>query len=662
MADIVWKPSKEFTQKTQMTAFTKKIRETFQIPLSDYQSLHQWSIENIESFWETFLHYTNILYSKPPYETLSGYSMPGSHWFSGMELNYAENIFARNFEGTALIYQIEHSGEENYTSLSGEYSFTELRGLVARCVQGLLNAGIKKGDKVAGYIANVPEAVVAALACASIGVVWSSASPDFGIHALLDRFNQIEPRLVFASTHYRYSGKEFSTAPVVEQLHEKIPSLETIVSVPYPVGQAKIAGDLSWREFLGSHQMAPPLDFVHVPFEHPLFILFSSGTTGAPKCMIHGTGGTLLQHRKELQLHSNLKEKDRLLFFTTCGWMMWNWQLSALSLGSTICLYDGSPGYPEISAIWKDVDRHTITHFGTSGRFLESCMKSQPPIEPGSIGDLAHLSAVLYTGSPLSPQGFKWVYETIKKDLNLAGISGGTDIISCFFLGNPNLPVVAGQIQCKGLGVDVAALDEDGEPVVGKPGELVCRKPIPSMPVGFVNDPEGKKYHNAYFDVYPGLWYHGDYVEFTPEGGVIIHGRSDATLNPGGVRIGSAEIYSALDHLSYISGAVVVGWIPPGQSDEIIILCVILADTDSLKESKEKEIKRMIRNSCSPRHIPHHIFTLSEVPITRSGKTVELSVKAILEGRAISNRNALSNPHVLAEIEHIRERLLSIYR
>lgn len=659
MAEILWKPSEEFIQTTHMTAFTKKVEQTCEISLSDYQSLHQWSIENIESFWETFLHYTGLIYNEPHTQVLSSYTMPGSRWFSGMTLNYAENIFCRNFQGPAITYQIEKDDHEKDNSFYGEYSFSELKELVARCVRGLKFAGIAKGDKVAGYIANVPEAVIAALACASIGAIWSSASPDFGLDALCDRFQQIEPKLVFASTHYRYSGKNFSTANVVKQLHKKIPALKTIISVPYPVGEAEITGNLSWNEFLGSEEV-PPLEFVPLPFDHPLFILFSSGTTGAPKCMIHGAGGTLIQHRKELQLHSNLKEKDRLLFFTTCGWMMWNWQLSALSLGVTICLYDGNPGFPALSSIWKVVDTFKITHFGTSGRFLESCMKSQPPIQPGSVGDMVYLAAVLYTGSPLSPQGFHWVYENIKSDLNLAGISGGTDIVSCFILGNPNLPVIAGQVQCKGLGVDVAAFDEEGKPVVGKPGELVCRKPIPSMPAAFLNDPDGKKYHSAYFDSYPGVWCHGDYVEFTPGGGVIVYGRSDATLNPGGVRIGSAEIYAALDHLNYISGSVVVGWIPPEQSDETIVLFVVLAGTHSLDEKTKKEIKTQIREKCSPRHVPHHIFSLTEVPVTRSGKTVELSVKAILAGKTISNRKALANPHVLSEIEKIRDQLLTL--
>jgi len=469
-----------------------------------------------------------------------------------------------------------------------------------------------------------------------------------------------EPKVVFASTHYQYGGKIYRTDNVVKSLKNKLSSLEKIVSIPYPSEEAHVLGDTDWQAFLGRDD-DPELILEQVDFQHPLFVLFSSGTTGAPKCIVHGTGGTLLQHKKELQLHSDIKPESNLLFFTTCGWMMWNWQLSALSLGATISLYDGNPGYPDLTAIWRLVGETGVSHFGTGGRFIESCMKRQPPVSHHDLGDLSRLSTILYTGSPLSDTGFRWVYETVKRDIHLAGISGGTDIVSCFVLGNPNLPVYAGEIQCKGLAVDVTAFDENGEEARGEPGELVCRKPLPSMPIAFLNDPDGEKYRDAYFDVYPGIWCHGDFVEFRESGGVVIYGRSDATLNPGGVRIGSAEIYAALDHLSYLSGAVVVGWKPPEQSDEIIVLLVVLSDGSSLDEEMEKEIRRGIREQCSPRHVPTHIFQIPAVPVTRSGKTVELSVKAVLSGKPVANRNALANPQVLEAIEQIREKLLEMH-
>lgn len=662
MGEILWKPGAEAVKNTQMTQFTNWLGRKVGTHFADYESLHRWSVEHLEGFWRSFLEYTGICFSQPPDKILDTHAMPGARWFSGMHLNYAENILGCDFPGTAIVYCIEkgenvsEGNDESY----GEIRYDELRALVARCARGLKNAGIQQGDRVAGYLANIPEAIVACLACASMGASWSSASPDFGLEALCDRLTQIAPKLIFCSTHYRYSGKTYKTEEVVTRLKGRIPSLQTIVSIPYPVGSANTVGDLSWDDFLAPQEV-PPLSFAQVPCDHPLFILFSSGTTGAPKCIVHGTGGTLLQHRKELQLHCDIRPDDFLLFFTTCGWMMWNWQLSALSLGAKVGLYDGNPGYPDLTAIWRVVDQLGVTHFGTSGRYIESCMKKQPPIAKGALGPLTPLRSILYTGSPLSQQGFRWIYETVKKDVHLAGISGGTDIVSCFVLGNPNLPVTAGEIQCKGLGVDVVALDETGKPALNAPGELVCRKPLPSMPVGFLNDPAGQKYQKAYFDVYPGLWRHGDYVQFMPGGGVIIYGRSDTTLNPGGVRIGSAEIYSALDHLAFVAGAVVVGWIPPGQSDEVIVLFVVGPAKQELDEASKQIIRQTIREKCSPRHVPRHIFQISGVPVTRSGKPVELSVKAALAGRPISNRSALANPEVLGEIGQIRTQLLGEY-
>ena len=656
--DPLWTPSLDRIARSNMTDFQLWLERRSGKPLPDYASLHEFSCDDLARFWDLFVEYTGVITHSPHTSVLANAKMPRARWFEGMTLNYAENILERHHDGPAIMYRIEpESGPTSEQGgFGGTISFDELRRTVARCARGLKSLGIGKGDRVAGYVANVPEAIVAALACASLGATWASASPDFGLQAVVDRFGQVQPKAVFASNHYRYKGRSFPTGRVVGQLKSRIPSIETVVSVPYPVGESEIVGDLDWSTFLGEDDN-PVLSYEPVAFGHPLYVMFSSGTTGAPKCMVHGTGGTLLTHRKEHQLHCDLNPGDRLLYLTTCGWMMWNWQLSALSIGATVVCFDGNPAHPELSTLWKAVNETQTTHFGTSGRHIEASMKGLDESQLAELEGLPYTRSILYTGSPLSEMGYRWIYESVKPDVQLAGISGGTDILSCFVLGNPNLPVYAGEIQCKGLGVDVHAFDSGGNSITDEAGELVCTQPLPCMPVEFLDDADGSRYHDAYFDFYPGIWRHGDFVSFTERGGAIMHGRSDATLNPGGVRIGSAELYAALDEIDFVRGSVAVGFTPFGQSDEVIVLLVALDAGEELTDDRIEEVKSEIRTKCSPRHVPKHVFQISDIPVTRSGKTVELSVKAILDGREVKNRNALANPESLDDISAVRDLL-----
>lgn len=652
MPTPLWTPSPERIADARMTHFRQWVASIDGVELADYEALHAWSIRDVGHFWNRFRVYTDLIAEGSSEPALASTSMPGATWFPNLRLNFAENVLERGWTGPALVSRIE--GREERT----EMSFAQVREAVGQCARGLSRLGVGVGDRVAGYVANVPEAIVAALACARIGAVWSSASPDFGLPALVDRFGQVEPVVLVASTHYRYKGRRFDTAEVMAQVKAHVPSVQHLIAIPYPDGDRPDVSwaDLDWEELLRDGEEAVP-SYERLPFDHPLYILFSSGTTGRPKCIVHGAGGTLLQHRKELSLHTDLSAESRLLYFTTCGWMMWNWQLTALSLGTTVVLYDGNPAYPGLPAIWRTVNEERVTHFGTSGRHIETCMKALSPSDLDQLNGLPHTATVLYTGSPLSEAGYRWVYERLAPDVHLAGISGGTDIVSCFVLGVPTKPVYAGEIQSRGLGVDAVAFDEEGESVVGEAGELVCRQPLPSMPTSFLNDPGQARYRDAYFDAYAGLWRHGDYVTFTERGGCIIHGRSDATLNPGGVRIGSAELYAALDPLDFVTGAAAVGWKPPGQADEVIVLFVTMPAGRVLDPSAEQSIRAAIRSRTSPRHVPRHVFQLSELPVTRSGKTVELSIKALLAGRPVKNRKALANPGALDEVEYIARRL-----
>ncbi|MEJ2143605.1 MAG: acetoacetate--CoA ligase [Acidobacteriota bacterium] len=651
-SEILWAPSRRRIDSSNMTRFRRRIEQQTGQPLSSYQNLHAWSIESPGEFWREVLDFCSIRRSGSSSPELTSLEMPGARWFPNLRVDFTRNLLESDFSGPAIIAAREDSKAPR------EVSADQLRSHVSAAAHALRNLGIKDGDRVAGYLANVPEAIVACLGSAAAGAIWSSTSPDFGLKALVDRLSQIRPRVVFTSSGYHYGGRQFSTDDVVRNLKGQVPSIETIVNV----GPARTSpADMIWEDFLESGS-GSDWPIMERPFNHPLYILFSSGTTGKPKCLVHGAGGTLIQHLKELSLHCDLKPGSRLLFFTTCGWMMWNWQLSALALGATLCLYDGHPGYPALDRLWQVARDLEVTHLGTSGRYIEACMRK----DGRRVRAGGRLKTVLYTGSPLSPDGFRWVYESVGDDIHLAGISGGTDIVSCFVLGNPNLPVRAGEIQCKGLGADVVALDESGREIVDRPGELVCKRPLPSMPLEFLDDPDGAKYRRAYFEKYPGLWTHGDFIEFrSGSGGIVIYGRSDATLNPGGVRIGAAEIYGALTRVPELTGALVTGWTPPGRSDEVIVLAVTVREPHPTPSAAPSELANRIRTTlkeaCSPRHVPREIFIVGGIPVTRSGKVVELTAKAILAGHEVTNREVLADPTLLEEFSRIRHRLLEKY-
>ena len=643
----LWAPSPHDAAIASLTAFWRLAEERTGQTFPDYAALHRWSIEESGSFWMLLAEFADVEFDQPPREAKGPDRMPGTEWFPGARLNVARNMLRRRDDHVALIARTESGHTQRLT-------YAELYACVARAARALRAAGVGPGDRVAGFLVNGPEAVVAFLAAAMIGATWSSCSPDFGPRAALDRLGQIGPKVLVASDRYEYGGKPFDVRRSVRKLAASIETLERVVVAPYEgrFTQELDDGWQPWQEFIaaGSQGEAP---FVSLPFDHPLYILFSSGTTGEPKCMVHGAGGTLLQHRKEHLLHSDLGEEDVLVYFTTCGWMMWNWLVSALAGGSTLVLYEGSPAYPSFAAPWRMVEDLGITAFGTSAAFIEASMREGG--SPRRSADLSSLRSVLSTGSPLAPSGFRWVSEHVGERVRLASISGGTDIVSCFMLGNPLLPVHAGEIQCLGLGMDVVALDDHGAAVVGAKGELVCRRPFPSMPVRFWNDPDGRKYHAAYFAEFEGMWRHGDFIEITERGGIVIYGRSDATLNPGGVRIGTAEIYRPLQALPWIVEALAAGY-GVGASQQIVLFVVPRVGED-LTDEREREIRTILRRDASPRHVPKWIFAVADIPKTRNGKVAELAVRRVLHGEQIPNRDTLANPECLAEFEPARDAL-----
>lgn len=647
----LWIPSDKRIKACQLQAFLTFINHTYHLSLTDYEALWQWSVSDKAKFWQAIWQFFNLHAHTTAHNTLKEvYPFYKSRWFEGMSLNFAENLLKKGNPAQTALCFISETGHQH------TLSYAELRIQTARLANQLRRHGIGQSSRVAGVLPNCVETVVAMLATTSLGAIWSSCSPDFGSQGLLDRLSQIEPQLLFTVDSYLYNGKRHDVLGKISTVVEKLPSVQQTVVVPF-VGALTDISHLpngTWfNDFLSDDAN---LRFEPVPFAHPLYILYSSGTTGMPKCIVHGTGGTLLQHVKELGLHTDITAQDTVFYFTTCSWMMWNWMISALALGATVVLYDGCPSYPNPSRLLDIVAEENVTVFGCGAKYIETLAKHHKPDFQSPT--LPALKTILSTGSPLSPQCYDYVYGHIKKDVQLSSISGGTDIISCFALGNPLLPVYRGELQCLGLGMDVAVFDEQGQPISGRKGELVCQSPFPSMPIGFWHDPEDEKYHQAYFARFDNTWTHGDYAQLVKhphQRGLIIYGRSDAVLNPGGVRIGTAEIYRQLEHLPQIVDSVVVG--QPWQGDERIILFVQLQPRLKLDNALSVLIKQHIRTRTTPRHVPAKILDVTAIPRTLNGKVVELAVKQIICGEAVCQRSALINPECLEEFKNRPELL-----
>jgi len=655
---MLWQPSAERIARANITEFARRAAGIAGRPFPDYASLWRWSIEEREAFWRALWDYAGVAGERGERTVVNPTQMPGARWFPDARLNFAENLLTRRAAddaGDALVFR----GEDK---LVRRVSHAELVANASRIASALKAMGITAGDRIAAYVPNMPEVIEAMLGATSLGAVWSSCSPDFGAQGVLDRFGQIEPRVLFTVDGYWYNGKPQPILERVADVVAKLPTVERVVVIPYleVTGQggqdrSRIRNAVAWDAFLGD-KVAPPIEYARLPFDHPLYILFSSGTTGAPKCIVHGAGGTLLQHLKELSLHGDVKAGDRLFYFTTCGWMMWNWLASGLGVGAALMLYDGSPFIDRGKVLWSFADAERFTHFGTSAKYIDHAKKIG--VVPRKDYALAQLRTLLSTGSPLAPESFDYVYQCVKDDLCLSSIAGGTDIVSCFALGCPTLPVWRGELQCRGLGMRVDVYDDDGKPIPPGSrlkGELVCTAPFPSMPVSFWNDPGDAKYLASYFERFPGIWCHGDYVELTAHGGLVFHGRSDATLNPGGVRIGTAEIYRQVEELPEVVESLVIGqdW-PPGEVGDVrVILFVRLKDGLVLDQAMIDKIKQKVRANTTPRHVPAKVVQVTDIPRTKSNKIVELAVRNIVHGLPIRNIEALANPEAL---EQFRDR------
>jgi acetoacetyl-CoA synthetase len=648
MAKLLWKPSQERIKNSNMYRFMNFVNQKYGTDFSEYRPLYQWSIENIPEFWATFWDFAGIISSKP-YDTVVDdlSKFPGATWFVGARLNFAENLLRYRDDRKAFIFKGE-------TQKTGTMTYAELYDTVARLARSLRELGIKPGDRVAAYMPNMMETAIAMLAATSIGATWSSCATDIGSGAALDRLGQIEPRVLFTVDGYFYKGKAFSTLSNAVEIARGIPSVEKVVVASYPEAKpdiSEIPNGILWDDFL-ARETGGDIEFEQLPCNHPVYIMFSSGTTGKPKCLVQGAGGILINHLKELILHTDLTRDDVHFFITTCSWMMWNWMLTSLAVGNTLILYDGNPSYPDATAMWKLVQDEKVTMFGTSASYI-NFIKDQG-LKPGRDFDLSNLTQIWQTGSPLSPEGFEYVYRDIKKDLWFNSSAGGTDINGCFCTGSPTSPVYAGQLQFPALAMKVNVYDETGSPVVDKEGELVCEAPAPSMPLYFWNDPGDAKYRDAYFTVYPNIWRHGDYViHDSKTGGFTFYGRSDAILKPSGVRIGTAELYNQVEQMEEIADSLAIGqnW----EGDQRVILFVKLAEGYQLTEELKTKIKKTLRDKASPRHVPAKIIETPDIPYTLNMKKVEGAVTNIIHGRAVLNRDALMNPQCLDFYENVPE-------
>jgi len=658
MSKPIWTPSEDKISNANITAFMKNVATDYDTFFDDYESFYDWSVKYPEKFWSQVWQQLGVISSSIS-NTISNNKgsvvlkdsdkMPGASWFPEARLNFAENLLRNPSDEDAIVFWGEDQVKQRLTR-------QELYDQVSTLSQALAEQGVTKGDRVAGFLPNIPQAVIAMLATNSLGAIWSSCSPDFGENGVVDRFGQIEPKVLFVADGYFYNGKQFDCLEKVSKIAARLPSLQSIVVIPYSrdeftvdeIPLAKTLADIT------APFTAKAIEFEQVSFDHPLYIMYSSGTTGVPKCIVHGTGGTLLQQLKEHCLHSDVKAGDKVFYFTTCGWMMWNWLVCGLAAEATLLLYDGSPFYPDGNILFDYADAEQMTLFGTSAKYIDALNKAE--LSPIDTHDLGSVRTLCSTGSPLVPEAFDYVYKHIKTDLCLASISGGTDILSCFALGNPVLPVYRGQLQCRGLGMDVQVWDDDGNHIQGEKGELVCVAPFPCMPVGFWNDEDGSRYHDAYFAKYDNIWCHGDYVELTTENGLIIYGRSDTVLNPGGVRIGTAEIYRQVEQLDEVMESLVIGqqW----DNDVRVVLFVRLRDELQLDDELISRIKKQIRANTTPRHVPARVVQVTDIPRTKSGKIVELAVREVVHNRPVKNQEALANPEALSQFEN-REELQS---